>query len=104
MLQLIIKHCSYFLYFIIFQSIVFANNADNIETWISADDLNNIKILEKLIKDIINNPKFSKKYNDTMFIFKLNKNKDIKDQFFILYNIYEKEIATYIINIINLAF
>ena len=40
MLQLIIKHCSYFLYFIIFQSIVFAKNSDNIEPWISADDLN----------------------------------------------------------------
>ena len=66
MLQLMIKHCSYFLYFIIFQSIVFANNADNIETWISADDLNNIKINMTIesVKNELGEPLFFESIND----------------------------------------
>ena len=66
MLQLIIKHCSYFLYFIIFQSIVFAKNSDNIEPWISADDLNNIKINMTIesVKNELGEPLFIESIND----------------------------------------
>lgn len=60
-------------------------------------DLNNIEVLKDLVKKIINNTQFNKKYNDTLFILKIPKI-EFKNKILILFSIYQDEVFNLLIS------